>query len=187
LSQEKLLLAGFALFFGALPTLGQSSDFILPGPKPPAASREAERLVGIYSGEDPKRSNVLLERNGKLFLRDDRGKDWDFDVHGESVLLPSEGAKLFSHTISRNGMGKATSFCHLNFCYVRSDPGARSEQADHLTPSRPIEDLRREALASAPPVEKGPFRKPDLVELATLDPAVHLDIRYATTNDFLGV
>jgi len=43
------------------------------------------------------------------------------------------------------------------------------------------------ACASAhPPRERGPFRAPDLVELVRIDPAIHLDIRYATANDFLG-
>ena len=31
------------------------------------------------------------------------------------------------------------------------------------------EELRREARAAAPPVEKGPFRPPDLVDVAALD------------------
>ena len=34
--------------------------------------------------------------------------------------------------------------------------------------------------------EPGDFRKPDLVDLAALDPTIKLDIRYATTNNFLG-
>lgn len=37
-----------------------------------------------------------------------------------------------------------------------------------------------------PPVEAGPFRTPDLVELVKLDPGIRLDIRYATKNNFLG-
>ncbi len=37
-----------------------------------------------------------------------------------------------------------------------------------------------------PPKETGPFRKPDLVELVNLDTTIHLDIRYATTNNFTG-
>jgi len=56
----------------------------------------------------------------------------------------------------------------------------------HITPLRPVEELRAEALKSQPPQEDGPFRKPDLVELVKLDPTIKLDIRYATTNDFLG-
>ena len=37
---------------------------------------------------------------------------------------------------------------------------------------------------SHPPVETGTFRAPDLVELVRLDPTIHLDVRYATTNNF---
>jgi D-alanyl-D-alanine dipeptidase len=37
-----------------------------------------------------------------------------------------------------------------------------------------------------PPVESGPFKKSDLVELVKLDPSLRLDIRYATSNNFLG-
>ena len=42
------------------------------------------------------------------------------------------------------------------------------------------------ALAQEPPKEAGPFRKPDLVELKRLDPTIRLEIRYATSNNFLG-
>lgn len=42
------------------------------------------------------------------------------------------------------------------------------------------------ACASGPPREAGTFRKADLVELTTVDPTIHLDIRYATPNNFTG-
>lgn len=37
-----------------------------------------------------------------------------------------------------------------------------------------------------PPVEAGPFRAAELVELVKLDPTIRLDIRYATKNNLLG-
>ena len=37
-----------------------------------------------------------------------------------------------------------------------------------------------------PPAETGSFREADLVELTTLDPSIHLDIRYATSNNLVG-
>ena len=40
--------------------------------------------------------------------------------------------------------------------------------------------------AQGPPVETGPFRQPDFVEIIKLDPTIKLDIRYATKNNFLG-
>jgi len=36
-----------------------------------------------------------------------------------------------------------------------------------------------------PPKESGQFREPELVEIIKLDPSIRLDIRYATTNNFM--
>src|SRR5437899_5765840 len=36
-----------------------------------------------------------------------------------------------------------------------------------------------------PPREHRNFRKPDLIEITNLDSTIHLDIRYATPNNFL--
>jgi D-alanyl-D-alanine dipeptidase len=51
---------------------------------------------------------------------------------------------------------------------------------------RPLEELRQEAAGAAPPVEDGTFLRPDLVEIAALDSLVRYDIRYATSNNFMG-
>jgi D-alanyl-D-alanine dipeptidase len=56
-----------------------------------------------------------------------------------------------------------------------------------IQPVRPVAELRREALAATPPLEKGPFRPVDLVDVAALDPTILLDLRYATSDNFLGV
>jgi D-alanyl-D-alanine dipeptidase len=55
-----------------------------------------------------------------------------------------------------------------------------------IQPMRPVAELRAEALAAKPPAEQGSFRKSDLVDLATLDPRIKLDIRYATSDNFLS-
>jgi D-alanyl-D-alanine dipeptidase len=60
------------------------------------------------------------------------------------------------------------------------------EVSFRITPLRPVEELREAALKAQPPAEPGTFLKPDLVELVKLDPTIKLDIRYATTNNFLG-
>jgi zinc D-Ala-D-Ala dipeptidase len=63
---------------------------------------------------------------------------------------------------------------------------APQPQFFHITPVRPVEELRREALQAQPPVEHGDFLQPDLVELVKLDPTIKLDIRYATPRNFLS-
>ena len=55
-----------------------------------------------------------------------------------------------------------------------------------IEPLRPVAELRQEALGSTPPAQRGNERPSDLVELVTLDPTIHLDIRYATDRNFLG-
>ena len=64
---------------------------------------------------------------------------------------------------------------------AQSDP---SRQGFTITPVKPVAELRNEALAAQPPQESGK-RKPDLVELVNIDPTIRLDIRYASTNNFM--
>lgn len=56
----------------------------------------------------------------------------------------------------------------------------------HIRAVRPVEELWREALAARAPAQPDSLLAPDLVDLTTLDPAIHLEIRYATTNNFMG-
>ena len=56
-----------------------------------------------------------------------------------------------------------------------------------IAPTRSIDQIRAESLKATPPREEGDFLKPDLVDLATLDPRVKFDIRYASDANFLGV
>lgn len=55
-----------------------------------------------------------------------------------------------------------------------------------IKPVRPVAELRVEALAGKPPEERGSFRKSELIDLAPLDRRMKLDIRYATSRNFLS-
>lgn len=55
-----------------------------------------------------------------------------------------------------------------------------------ITPTRPIAELRAEALKAKPPEEKGVRVSPSMMDVEILDPTILLDIRYATSNNFLG-
>lgn len=46
--------------------------------------------------------------------------------------------------------------------------------------------LRKRALAASPPPEKRKFRAAELVDLASFDKRLRFDIRYASTNNFMG-
>src|SRR5215475_3649392 len=64
--------------------------------------------------------------------------------------------------------------------------GQQSGHIFRITPLRPVSDLRKEALAAHPPVEHGRFLPSGLVDVAKLDPGIHLEIRYATRDNFLS-
>jgi len=155
----------FVLLLCASTAIAQSSDSILPGSKPSDAPAELKALVGIYKHKSESKSTfTVLEREGKLFSHNMDGS--------ESELVIS----LHMHP----------SF-YLSRCCEPADPSTEGTQSFRIKPLRPLVELRNEALNATPPKEKGSFKTPELIELASLDPAFHLDIRYATPNDFLGV
>ena len=61
-------------------------------------------------------------------------------------------------------------------------PGTAVAQA---VPERPLAQLIAEARAAFPPPLPRSRRIPDLVEVTTLDPSLRLDIRYASSDNFL--
>lgn len=167
---------------------------ILPGPKPPDVSLAWKQLVGIYS--DGKTSTILLERDGKLYWKlpaktpwNSTGKfEWDVRVKADGNLDAGPQTAMVAMLLVplRDGAGNVTQINSGPRVLKRTDAGADPAHFFHVTPSKPVPDLRAESLHVAPPKEAGPLRKPDLVELTSLDPGFHLDIRYAQSNNFLS-
>lgn len=164
---------------------------LLPGLKPPDARTEWKQLVGIYdyrSLNNPTVKVIFLEDGGRLFMQPDGAtgkRDEIYEKQG-NVLIPGPDGRTYLYGEHRDTSGTVISFSYLVETFTRADPGSDPAHYFHITPSKPIAQLRAEALAAKPPAEAGPFRKSDLVEFATLDPAIHLDIRYAQSNNFLS-
>ena len=167
---------------------------ILPGPEPPDVPLPWKQLVGIYS--DGKSSTILLEQDGKLLWKlpaktpwNRTGKlEWDVQMKPDGNLdaRPQSARVSMLWYPMRDGAGNVTQVKSGRLALKRADAGADPAHFFHVTPSKPVSELRAEALHVAPPKEAGPFRKPDLVELTSLDPEFHLDIRYAQSNNFLS-
>jgi D-alanyl-D-alanine dipeptidase len=78
-------------------------------------------------------------------------------------------------------------FCSLLLLYALLVSSVPAQQVSyHITPLRPVDELRAAALKEQPPLEQEGLRKSDLIEIVKLDPTIKLDIRYATSNNFLG-
>jgi D-alanyl-D-alanine dipeptidase len=166
---------------------------LAPSPKPADAPSEWKQLVGIYKYNKGAESLVVLERSQHLFLQNSKGASEE--IRAEKGTGTEEGTvwidggkdgRWYGYTERRNEVGNVTGFTYLTEAYERTDAGADPTHYYHVIPPKPIVQLRATALASKPPKQTGPFRKPDLIELATLDPAFHLDIRYAQSNNFLS-
>jgi D-alanyl-D-alanine dipeptidase len=162
----------------------QETSSLLPGPKPADIRADWKPWIGDYGSL--KEPRVILERDGHLFLFN-QTKQWQLnEVSPGSFALPTStepDAPLvrFSRQPS-GGLALITGKMSLD----RLDYGIDAKDLARIKPVRPIEDLRKEALAASPPIETGHFRKQELIDLNLLDPSIHLDIRYATSNDFLG-
>ena len=158
---------------------------VVPGPKPPDVPAEWKQLVGIYRLNDAREPVIVLEQDQHLYLlRGPAHKEEIVELDGVLFLDGGDGRRYGYTLWSDDQSGQH--FSYLNEVYSRVDAGDDPAHFYHLTPPRPIDQLRASALAAKPPAEAGPFRKPDLVELVTLDPAFHLDIRYAHSNNFLS-
>src|SRR6266513_1249603 len=80
----------------------------------------------------------------------------------------------------------AIAFAAVSLVAQTSSNAVDTAKSFRITPLRPVAELRAEALKANPPKETGDFLPSDLVELKKLDPTIKLEIRYATSNNFMG-
>jgi zinc D-Ala-D-Ala dipeptidase len=164
-----------------------SSD-ITPGAKPVDAPAEWKRHVGIYeytSDKAPKSTVIIFERDQKLYMRYASGGEKEVSLKDGLLGMPEPIGHVWIYALHEEA-GQPALFSYHNERFARTDAGSDPTHFYHITPSKPIAELRAEALAAKPPLKTQPVRRPDLVELITLDPAIHLDIRYAQSNNFLS-
>jgi len=164
-------------------SFAQSPDSLLPGSKPADVSLHLKNMIGEYGSDEM--SYTVFEQDGTLWIASKSFapkllKETSPDLYW-AALAPNWNASVngTNRTLTVRNFDVGLVFPYRSF-------GVDETQVARVTPVRPVEILREEALAASPPKEKKSFRKPDLVEVAPLDATVHLDIRYATSNDFLG-
>jgi D-alanyl-D-alanine dipeptidase len=156
--------------------------------KPPLAPADFASMIGEY-GED---YNVLYirEKDGKLSAVIEWFLEYPLErVSRDVYRTPSFGLyALEDITFKRDARGVPTSVTVGYVSFKRRPlPGDDDRVSFRITPVRPPAELRREALAASPPAESRQMRQPDLVELRSLDSSIKYDIRYATSNNFMGV
>jgi CubicO group peptidase (beta-lactamase class C family)/D-alanyl-D-alanine dipeptidase len=149
-----------------------------PAPLPPTFAG----LIGQYGWDHDVL--YLLEKDGKLSvliewfeydtLEQQSRDSFKFPAHG---LYDGETA-----VFTRDGSGCATEVKIGAVVFKRREEAVGLQ----VHPTESIAELRRRALAEKPPQENKSFRAPDLVDLTTVDPNIKLDIRYASSDNFMG-
>jgi len=153
---------------------------------PLSAPERFRGLIGEYGWDHD--TLYILEKEGTLTAL----IEWyDYyplaEISANVFRFPSwglyDGETLVFH---RGSSGRATqAVLGSGVVFARREISGEDAESFHIQPLKPVAELRREAMAAKPPHEAGDFHKPDLVELAVLDPTIKLDIRYASTNNFM--
>lgn len=162
--------------------------FIEFGRQPDSVPARWVGLIGEY-GTDTAMRWYALERDRRLWILDHQRNYIPLGERSDSVFdAPLATAAITGEVrFQRDANGRATSVRVANRIMPRRNveppPGANQLR---ITPVRPVDELRREALAASPPLEPGILNTPELVELTKLDSTIKLEIRYATENNFLG-
>jgi D-alanyl-D-alanine dipeptidase len=148
---------------------------------PPAAPAAWVPLIAEYA--DMSDTVSLLEDGGDLVLL-----PW----HGSaSTVNPADGGEFTTNggarvVFVRDEAGRIEGISLDDRVYGRLNLGAQDGGTFRIEPLLGPEELMSRALAASPPVEDAVFRPSDLVELVSLDSTIALDVRYATTNNFMG-
>jgi CubicO group peptidase (beta-lactamase class C family)/D-alanyl-D-alanine dipeptidase len=156
--------------------------------QPPSSTipKHWEGLIGEYGWDHNEL--YILEKHGRLHAM----IEWYFSYPLEEIsrdvyAFPNYGLYHGERLKFKRGQGsRATQVETASVVFKRRDAGFDSQTTFKVTPVRPVEELRKQAIAAHPPKEEGDFLVPELVDIAALDGTIRLDIRYATTDNFMG-
>lgn len=144
-------------------------------------------LIGEYGW--PHNVLFIHERDGRLHAL----IEWFFDyplteIGDDEYAFPTTGLYAGERIrFTRDAGGRAVAAVTAGVEFRRRNWVGEDGGVFRIEPVKPVDVLRRDALAASPPVEQGTFRAQELTELVTLDSTIRLDIRYATDRNFLSV
>jgi D-alanyl-D-alanine dipeptidase len=177
-------------FAAAAIALAAALAFAQPTALPRRPSPAVEAIVGEY-GEGKARL-VVREMSGALEVSPD-GLAFEptLEIGGDRYKAERLGEFRVDRGVpAAKGKGMAVQSViqgiSIGGAFLpRRDYGG-AEGVFRITPLRPVAELMKEARALSPPKENGDFLPSDLVDVRSLDKSLVLDVRYATTANFLA-
>ena len=152
-------------------------------PASPAPSAEIARLIGQYG--TPQSVLTISEDHGRLFADGPGLPHAPLSGQGAHYAAALPGGERVPLDFEIRG-GQASAVKLLREDWPRHDFSAEVVAGIQAKVKADPAAVRAAALAASPPREPTPKRPADLVDLTTVDPAIKLDIRYATSNNFMG-
>ncbi|MFQ6114526.1 MAG: M15 family metallopeptidase, partial [bacterium] len=158
----------------------------VPKAKPKPVPEKWRGLIGEYGWDH--NTLYILEKDGQLHAL----IEWFFlyplqELTPDVFAFPDyglyHGEKL---KFKRNASGRATEVVAAGVLFKRRPVGLEEGKTFRIEPIKSMKELRKITLSATPSEEAGEFLEPELVDLATLDPTLKFDIRYATSNNFMG-
>ena len=166
-------------------TLPQPGAITSRSPTPDAPPTRWLGLLGEYGSDDDVW--LILEDELRLHLRQgELAYPLEEASVDEFLGRPSGAGATERLLFTRGGDGRAEGFQLGGAHFARREVGTVGGETFRIEPVRDVEELRIEALVTSPPVEEGVLRESELVDLTSLDSTIRLDIRYATTNNFMN-
>jgi len=163
------------------------------GEKPPAAQQNLIPMLGEYHLGEEK--IIIREEGGRLHAiinptfdgsSPDTMKDWPLSFIAPGKYTYSFRGEFATFIFQFDSDGKSKSIVINNVTYNPNNIEPSNGNTFKVELDKTIDEYIEDALAASPPKEKGDFRKPDLVDVTTVLENVKLDVRYATTNNFLN-
>ena len=179
-----LLLCAGAVATAQVAAADANPGIVAEAAPPPDASPDLKRLIGEYRSAEVKLT--IYEAGGQLraeglglnqaTLRQLSATQFSVDETAVPTAVQFQ-LDQDGHPVSVTVATTRLQFKDIGREVVRQiRAGVRSDSGR----------LRTAALAAKPPTEPDPKRVFDLVDLASVDPSIKLDIRYASSNNFLG-
>lgn len=166
---------------------------------PADISPAVKQIIGLYEGNEGR--FLLRETNGRVEmvydLSEREGSTFSVyavypfqSVSGDEYRLNianSFGTVSGIVSIKRDVAGLG-SVCQVGAAvYNRQFFDPEKGLTFRIKPQASMDELSETAATASPPREQGYFLSPDLVNVASLDSTISIDIRYATADNFMGV
>jgi CubicO group peptidase (beta-lactamase class C family)/D-alanyl-D-alanine dipeptidase len=154
---------------------------------PPDAGPNFRGLIGEYGWDH--NTLFIFEKDARLHALIEWVYLYPLDAESKDVYrFPADGGLYHGERLifKRDASDRATQVEAARVVFRRRAIDGEDGRTFRIKPLKPVEELRKIAMAAQPPAEPGKFRMSELVELNSVDPTIQVELRYATENNFLG-